>query len=92
MIRFFQNIGNNIPSILQYSPAIVLIKILKCLVKMLIPFKSVLMHCGRYEFKIVNRPISINIGLRNIIHEKTILVEFKIIVMRSTSYAFVTDL
>jgi len=55
---------------------------------MFISLKPVPMHCSRYEFKIVNRPFSINVILRNTIHDNTIPVKFMIRVMHSTSHAF----
>ena len=77
--------------VLQNSPTIVLIKILECFVKMFITFKFVPMHCSRNEFKIVNRPISVNISLRKNIRENNNPAEFKMQWMHicSTSYALV---
>lgn len=93
MVRNLLQYGVNTKmSILQYSPTIVLIKILECFVEMLIPFKSVPMHCSWDEFKIVYRPISINISLGNIIHKNKIPVKRQVMDMHSTSYAFDRDL
>lgn len=47
----------------SFSPALILVKILKRFVQVIFSFHAIHVHCSCYELKVINCSISINISL-----------------------------